>query len=104
MSMNFTIQDAEGEDVEGRTAYDVGLSNGAACLMIEVLGLNHDGKSTAGEHSAADMLAKIAAAVPTQDQIDQMIRHGLELPKVIDWFKNLAEDAVRLGITNVVWF
>jgi hypothetical protein len=103
MSMNFTIQTADGEDPEGKKAFDVGLSNGSACLMIEVLGLNHDGISTHGEHPAADMLTKIAAASPTQAQRDQMESHGLELGKVIEWFKALAEDAVRLGIPNVTW-
>jgi hypothetical protein len=49
------------------------------------------------------MLLKIAAASPTQAQRDQMTGHGLQLDKVLGWFKDLAEDAVRLGITNVTW-
>lgn len=96
MTMSFTIPDCDSEQVD--------LSNGAACLMIVVLGLNHDGKSTAGEHPAADMLAKIAAVKPTQAQRDQMEEYGLQLDRVISWFKDLADEAVRLGAANVVWY
>lgn len=100
MSMTFTIPSESDEQPDGT----IDLSNGAACLMIVVLGLNHDGKSTAGEHPAADMLTKIAAVKPTQAERDQMESYGLQLDKVIGWFKELAENAVRSGAPNVVWY
>ncbi len=103
MSMSFSVVDEHGDPPKGRKAYDVDLNNAAAVKLIRMLNLDWDGISTAGEHNAADLLAKLAAFTPTPEQSRDFEQHGLKLADVLIWVRALAEEAVRFRITLVSW-